>query len=56
MLNSLRDHFITIPDSYVAGRCHRYRAEILEKFGKKQEAEMERKRVNEFYPKNCIDS
>jgi len=46
----------SFPDSYVAGLCHRYRAEILEKFGKTPEAAIERKRVREFYPINCIDS
>jgi len=43
----------SFPDSYVAGRCHRYRADILEKLGKNPEAEIERKRVREFYPRNC---
>lgn len=46
----------SFPDSYVAGLCHRYRAEILEKLGKKPEAEKELKRVREFYPIICIDS
>lgn len=39
----------SFPDSYVARECHRYRAILLEKFGKKAEAELERKRMESFY-------
>lgn len=40
----------SFPDSYVAGECHKYRAEILNKLGKIDEALQEEKRVREFYP------
>lgn len=40
----------SFPDSYIAGKCHHYRAEILGKLGKPREAQMERNRVKEFYP------
>lgn len=40
----------SFPDSYVAGECHKYRAEILNKLGKVDEALQEEKRVREFYP------
>ncbi len=39
----------SFPDSYVAAQCHQYRADILEKLGKKEEAAYEAKRVKEFY-------
>lgn len=38
------------PDSPVARDCHRYRAEILERLGRQDEAKQERRRVMEFYP------
>jgi len=40
----------SFPDSYVAGECHKYRAEILYKLGKIDQALQEEKRVREFYP------
>jgi len=40
----------SFPDSYVAGECHKYRVEILNKLGKTDEALQEEKRVREFYP------
>lgn len=40
----------SFPDSYVAGECHKFRAEILHKMGKIDEALQEEKRVREFYP------
>ena len=40
----------SFPDSYVAGKCHQYRAVILRKQGKIEEAVMEERRVREFYP------
>jgi N-acetylmuramoyl-L-alanine amidase len=39
----------SFPDSWVAGECHRHRAEILEGLGRHEEAEQERRRVREFY-------
>lgn len=39
----------SFPDSFVAGQCHQYRAEILDKLGKKEEAANEARRVKEFY-------
>jgi N-acetylmuramoyl-L-alanine amidase len=39
----------SFPDSYLARACHQYRAEILEKIGKREEAAMERKRVAAFF-------
>ncbi len=39
----------SFPDSPVAGEAHRYRAELLEKMGQTEQAEMERRRVAEFY-------
>lgn len=39
----------SFPDSWVAADCHRYRADILEKWGNAGEAEQERRRVREFY-------
>lgn len=39
----------SFPDSWVARDCHRYRAELLEQMGKKEAAEQERRRVEEFY-------
>ncbi|MEW5799746.1 MAG: N-acetylmuramoyl-L-alanine amidase [Bacteroidota bacterium] len=38
------------PDSYLAGKCHRYRAILLKKMGRLEEAANEEKRVKEFYP------
>lgn len=40
----------SFPDSYVAAKCHKYRAEILHKLGKEDEAFKEENRVSEFYP------
>lgn len=40
----------SFPDSYVAGECHKFRAEILHKMGRVDEALQEEKRVREFYP------
>lgn len=40
----------SFPDSYVAAKCHLYRAEILRKQGKIEEAIQEEIRVKEFYP------
>lgn len=39
----------SFPDSWVAGDCHRSRAELLKRMGKEDEAEQERRRVKEFY-------
>jgi N-acetylmuramoyl-L-alanine amidase len=39
----------SFPDSWVASDCHRHRAEILEALGRYEEAEQERRRVQEFY-------
>ena len=41
----------SFPDSYLAGECHRYRAELLNRLNKKQEAAMEETRAREFYIK-----
>ncbi len=40
----------SFPDSYVAAKCHQYRADILTKLGKPDEAAKEYLRVREFYP------
>jgi len=40
----------SFPDSYVAAKCHKYRAEILRKLGKEDDAYKEENRVAEFYP------
>ena len=40
----------SFPDSYVAAKCHKYRAKILRKQGKIEEAMQEELRVREFYP------
>lgn len=40
----------SFPDSYVAAKCHQYRAKILRKQGKIKEAMQEELRVREFYP------
>lgn len=40
----------SFPDSYVAAKCHKYRAELLHKLGKPDEAVQEEKRVSEFFP------
>lgn len=40
----------SFPDSYVAAKCHQYRAKILRKQGKIEEAMQEELRVKEFYP------
>jgi len=40
----------SFPDSYVAGNCHRLRAEILSKWGMNEEAVIEKRRVEEHYP------
>ena len=40
----------SFPDSYVAAKCHKYRASILKKQGKTEEAIKEELRVKEFYP------
>ena len=41
----------SFPDSYVAAKCHKYRALILRRQGKIDEAIKEEIRVREFYPK-----
>ena len=41
----------SFPDSYLAGSCHRYRAELLKRLGRNQEAVMEKTRAKEFYVK-----
>ncbi|WP_276360801.1 N-acetylmuramoyl-L-alanine amidase [Daejeonella sp. H1SJ63] len=40
----------SFPDSYVAAKCHKYRAQILHKLGREDEAFKEENRVSEFYP------
>lgn len=40
----------SFPDSYVAAKCHTYRAVLLKKLGKPDEAIKEEIRVREFYP------
>jgi N-acetylmuramoyl-L-alanine amidase len=40
----------SFPDSPVARECHRYRAELLRKLGREEEAIREEIRVKEFYP------
>lgn len=40
----------SFPDSYVAAKCHKYRAVLLRKLGKPEEAALEDIRVKEFYP------
>jgi tetratricopeptide (TPR) repeat protein len=40
----------SFPDSYVAAKCHKYRAVILRRQGKIDEAVKEEIRVREFYP------
>ncbi len=42
----------SFPDSPVAAKCHKYRAELLRKLGKTVEAIQEETRVREFYPKD----
>ncbi len=39
----------SFPDSYLAGKCHEYRAEILRKWGRIIDAEAETTRMREFY-------
>ena len=39
----------SFPDSWVARECHIYRAKILQKIGKKEEAAQERRRIEEYY-------
>jgi len=39
----------SFPDSYVAAECHRYRANLLRKLGRAEEAHKEEQRVQEFY-------
>ena len=39
----------SFPDSYVAADCHRYRADLLRKLGRAEEAQKEEQRVEEFY-------
>jgi N-acetylmuramoyl-L-alanine amidase len=41
----------SFPDSYLAGDCHRYRAELLKRLNKKDEANLEETRAREFYIK-----
>jgi N-acetylmuramoyl-L-alanine amidase len=41
----------SFPDSYIAAKCHKYRAVILRRQGKIDEALKEEIRVREFYPK-----
>lgn len=40
----------SFPDSPVAAKCHKYRAELLRKLGKTEQAIQEERRVREFYP------
>ncbi len=40
----------SFPDSYVAAKCHKYRAVLLKKLGRQEEAMKEEIRVKEFYP------
>lgn len=40
----------SFPDSYIAAKCHKYRAELLHKLGRPDEALQEEKRVSEFFP------
>ena len=40
----------SFPDSYVAAKCHKYRAILLRKLGKPDQADQEELRVKEFYP------
>lgn len=40
----------SFPDSYVAAKCHKYRAQLLHKLGKPEQAMQEEIRVKEFYP------
>jgi N-acetylmuramoyl-L-alanine amidase len=39
----------SFPDSWVAGKAHAARAEIMQRLGKKEDAETIRRRVTEFY-------
>jgi len=39
----------SFPDSYVAGKCHLHRAELLKKLNRREEAAIEEVRVKEFY-------
>ncbi|MEO5999964.1 MAG: N-acetylmuramoyl-L-alanine amidase [Chitinophagaceae bacterium] len=41
----------SFPDSYVAGNCHKYRAELLDRLNRTEEAAIERMRFREFYIK-----
>lgn len=41
----------SFPDSYVAGRCHLYRADLLGRLNRKEEAGIEKIRFREFYVK-----
>ena len=41
----------SFPDSPVAAQCHKYRAVLLRKLGKPEQAIQEETRVREFYPK-----
>ncbi len=41
----------SFPDSPVAAKCHKYRAVLLHKLGKTEQAIQEETRVREFYPK-----
>ena len=41
----------SFPDSYVAGSCHKYRAELLDRLNRKEEAAIEKTRFREFYIK-----
>ncbi|MES3019663.1 MAG: N-acetylmuramoyl-L-alanine amidase [Bacteroidota bacterium] len=41
----------SFPDSPVAAKCHKFRAELLRKLGKIEQAIQEETRVREFYPK-----
>jgi N-acetylmuramoyl-L-alanine amidase len=41
----------SFPDSYVAGECHQHRVFLLEKMGRREEAGLERKRVEAFFVK-----
>jgi len=39
----------SFPDSYLAGACHQFRAEILKRLDRQEEASIENTRAREFY-------
>jgi len=40
----------SFPDSYLAGKCHQYRAILLDRMGDTTATKEEEKRVKEYYP------